>query len=119
MIHEVTGTQVEHEPYRRWFFDEDFDLIVWLSDHATVMALELCYDKPGFERAVTWSRDQGYAHFRVDSGEESPMRNRTPILVSDGAFPKADVIARFTRASIALDPAIRGFVLERLRQFPS
>ena len=116
MIHEATGAQVEHDPGRRWFFDEDFDLIVWQSDDSAVTAFELCYDKSSFERAITWNPEQGYGHFRVDSGEDNPMRNRTPILVTDGAFPKAEVIARFTQASIDLEPAIRAFVLERLQQ---
>lgn len=119
MLQEVVVTQVDQEPRRRWFVDEDLDLVVWLSDRAAVVALELCYDKLRHERAMTWSRERGYGHFRVDAGDETPMRNRTPILVTDGAFPKEQVIASFTAASATLDPAIRGIVLERLQQFPS
>ena len=119
MLREIAATQVEHEPRRRWFVDDDLELVVWLSDPASVVALELCYDKPGHERALTWSRERGYGHFRVDAGDETAMRNLTPILVNDGAFPKERVIARFTAASDALDPALRTLVLERLRQFPS
>ena len=119
MLREVSVTQVEHEPRRRWFVDDDLDLVVWLADHDAVVAIELCYDKPGHERALTWSRERGYGHFRVDAGDDTAMRNLTPILVSDGAFPKEQVVERFTAASQTLDAAIRAVVLERLQQFPS
>ena len=119
MLREVAVTQVEDEPRRRWFVDDDLDLVVWLTEHDSVVALELCYDKPGHERALTWSRERGYRHFRVDTGDETAMRNLTPILVSDGAFPKEQVVARFAAASVAIDPAIRALVLERLQQFSS
>src|SRR6266481_5642714 len=100
MLQEVPAVQVAREPHRRWFADEYFDL---------------CYDKPRLERAVIWSRDRGHEHFRVDAGDDTPMRNRTPILVSDGSFPKEQVIAQFIQAAAALAPPIRTFVLERLR----
>lgn len=119
MLRELPAVPVDREPPRRWFGDEYFDLILWLADGASIVAFELCYDKARLERAVIWSRDQGYRHFRVDAGEDTPMRNRTPILVSDGPFPKELVIARFTQAATTLDPAIRTFVLERLQAVPS
>jgi hypothetical protein len=75
--------------------------------------------EPGAERAVTWSTDRGYRHFRVDAGEDTPMRNLTPILVADGSFPKERVVGRFSRASDRLDPASRTFVLERLQEYPA
>ena len=118
MLQEVPAVQVDQEPRRRWFVDESFDLVLWLSDPASIVAFELCYDKPRLERAVIWSRDRGHQHFRVDAGDDTPMRNRTPILVSDGSFPKEQVIARFIQAAATLDPSIRTFVLERLREFP-
>jgi len=30
----------EREPNRRWFSDDDFDLIVWFSDAATIAAIQ-------------------------------------------------------------------------------
>ena len=117
MLQEVPAVQVAREPHRRWFADEYFDLVLWLSDPASIVAFELCYDKPRLERAVIWSRDRGHEHLRVDAGDDTPMRNRTPILVSDGSFPKEQVIARFIQAAAALAPPIRTFVLERLQEF--
>jgi hypothetical protein len=118
VLREIPVVQPGQEPRRRRFADEDFDLVVWLSDTAEIVAFELCYDRPRVEQAVTWSSDHGYGHFRVDSGEETPLRNRTPILISDGSFPKAEVLAGFRQASGTLDPTIRAFVLLRLEECP-
>lgn len=118
MLQEVPRTGSDLEPGRRWFTDEYFDLIVWLSPPATIVTFELCYDRPGAERAVVWSSDRGYRHFRVDAGEDTPMRNLAPILVAGGSFPKAEILARFTQASGTLDPVIRTAVLQRLQACP-
>ena len=85
----------EREPNRRWFSDDDFDLIVWFDDPATIVAIQLCYDKSSTERAVTWSRQRGHEHFRVDAGEDSPLRNETPLLVADGPFRKDRIVEMF------------------------
>ena len=119
MLQEFPATQRTKEPPRRWFADEHFDLVVWTSETGEIVAFELSYGKPRFERALTWSREDGYGHFRVDSGEESPIKNRTPILVSDGLFPKAQVIADLTEASGAMDPKVHAFVLTKLQEFSS
>lgn len=116
MLREVPATQAPREPHRRWFADEYLDLVVWISDPGSVVAFELCYDKPRAERAVTWSPEKGYGSFRVDGGGDTPTRNRTPILISDRSVPKDQVIAQFTERAGALDPAIRDFVLQKLEQ---
>jgi hypothetical protein len=116
MLRELPVTQQTSEPPRRWFADEYFDLVVWTSEGGAVVAFELCYDKPRHERALTWSHELGWRHFRVDSGEVTPIKNRTPILVSDGSLPAVQVVAQLTEASIAIDPTIRTFVLSKLRE---
>jgi hypothetical protein len=116
MLEEVPATRIDHEPRRRWFADEYFDLVVWLSGSGSIAGFELCYDKPRRERAVTWSADRGYGHFRVDGGGDDPTRNRTPILVADASFPSEEVVARFIQSSAALDPVIRAFVLGKLQE---
>jgi hypothetical protein len=106
------------EPRRRWFSDEYFDLVVWQSSRDGLTSFQLCYDKGGTERAVTWTKSRGYGHFRVDTGEDTPIKNMTPLLVTVGTLAKEPVLARFAKASIPLDPVIREFVLQRLRECP-
>ena len=83
-------TPVEHDHDRRWIADEYFDLIVWYEAAGAIHGFQLCYDKPGRERALTWTRERGFSHTAIDSGESRPTANRTPILVPDGVFPAQD-----------------------------
>jgi len=119
MLNEVAPSRSMREPRRRWFSDDDFDLVVWFSDSGSIAGFELCYDKSHAERALIWSSSGGYGHFRVDTGERTPLKNLTPILVADGALAKDRVIAGFLEVSKNLDPAIRSFVIARLQEYPS
>jgi len=112
----VRKTEEGHEPRRRWFSDEYFDLVVWQSAGDGIVGFQLCYDKDRAERAVSWTRSRGYGHFRVETGEDSPVKNMTPVLVSVGAPAKEPLLARFSEASRTLDPIIRDFILERLQE---
>jgi hypothetical protein len=106
------------QPDRRWFSDEEFDLIVWTDDDGSVRAFQLCYNRSGEERALTWSREAGYRHHRVDAGEESPLRNKSPILLTNGPFPTEQVVARFQLAAGEIEADLRAFILEKLRELP-
>jgi hypothetical protein len=119
VLGEVPAAQVPGEPRRRWFVDDYFDVVVWLSPAGEAVALELCYGKPRDERAITWSAGQGYRHFRVDAGEDTPLSNRSPILLPAGAFPRDDLVARFRERAAQLDPEIRDFVIARLERCPT
>jgi len=56
MLTEIRNArQVEGEGFRRWFTDDYFDLIVWYGDQNAMIGFQLCYDKQGKERALTWT----------------------------------------------------------------
>ena len=117
MLKELPATQVPGEPRRRWFADEHFDLIVWLAEDDTVDAFQLCYDLGHAEHALTWDRSRGYTHDRVDDGEGSPTRNRTPILVADGHFPAGEILSRVQGSWEHVDAPIRRVVVEKIRAY--
>ena len=107
--------QVEGEHRRRWFMDSFFDLIVWLDQGDAIVGFQLCYDKEGDQRALTWKAPDSYTHAAVDDGENRPGRYKaTPILVADGAFDHTAIAERFRAESAAVDPAIAAFVYEKL-----
>lgn len=108
MLREVRQVrQIEGESRRRWFTDEDMDLTVWLDDAGHIAGFQLCYDKKGLERALTWRRDEGFSHHRIDDGEGRPGRYKgTPILVADGVFNEAAVAERFHSASREIEKSI-------------
>lgn len=111
--------QIPGEPQRRWFSDEDHDLIVWESDRR-VLGFQLCYDKKGAERALTWTEDHGYSHDAVDNGETQPgTPKRTPILMVDGYFNADRIAQEFLAVAADLPADIVAFVETRIRRFPS
>ncbi|MFC1726068.1 hypothetical protein ACFL4T_10615 [candidate division KSB1 bacterium] len=111
--------QVEGEPFRRWFHDEFFDLIVWFGDADEILEFQLCYDLSGYERALTWKKDSGFLHEQVDQGEDRPGQAKaTPILVKDGIFNRNEIAERFKDDSLEIDSTISEFIYDRLMEFP-
>jgi hypothetical protein len=107
--------QIEGEHRRRWFADRYFDLIVWIAEGGEIAGFQLCYDKEGDQRALTWNRPGGYTHTGIDDGENRPGRfKQTPILVADGVFDHAAIAERFKRASPKIDPPIAELVHAKL-----
>lgn len=119
MLIELPTTQVPNEPRRRWFRDENFDLIVWLADGGGIDGFQLCYSSAGVEHALTWTRTGGYRHNRIDDGEAGALKNQTPILVADGRFPASEVISGFERHSEQIDATIRALVIAKARAYTS
>jgi hypothetical protein len=116
MLREVTDLKPRPgEPRRRWFTDEELDLFVWYDAQDRVCRFELCYGKPSDEHALAWQEGTGLTHSRVDDGEATPLSNRTPIVVPDGAFPAARVAQRFQDSSRGLEPELAGLVLGKIR----
>lgn len=112
--------QIPGEPRRRWFASDDLDLIVWFRDDDTPLAFQLCYDKRGYERAITWKPDRGFRHEAVDNGERLGASHKaTPILVADGAFDAAFVSRVFADASARLPASVTAFVADTIRTHPN
>ena len=108
--------QIPGEPHRRWFSDDFFDLIVWVRDNE-VIGFQLCYDKQGTERALSWSFDAGFHHHRVDTGEWKPPYKASPLLVADGPFDHPGVTDEFIKRSGHIDSAIAEFIRRTLFEY--
>jgi hypothetical protein len=111
--------QIKGESFRRWFNSRDLDLIVWFDPRGRISGFQLCYDQGSDQRALTWFRDKGYAHNRVDDGEDRPGGIKmTPILVADGVFERDRIVELFTAESAEIDPAVVELVGRKLREYP-
>jgi hypothetical protein len=120
MLREATVIRTEEGQIRRWFYDNDFDLIVWLmgDEEEVVDSFELCYEGWKGEAAIQWDLEQGFFEFKVDSGEANPARKQTPIFINGIQAEALDpaIFHQFQKVSDDIDPVIREFVLEKLQQ---
>lgn len=121
MLQEVKHVrQIPGEPFRRWFTDNMFDLIVWHDPDHHVTGFQLCYREDADHKALTWQRDSGFTHKRVDDGEGRPFRPKmTPILVPDGVFERDHVLTLFENESKEIDPDVVSIVTRIIKKYPS
>jgi hypothetical protein len=102
---------------RRWFSDDELDLIVWYADSGAVTGFQLCYDRSGRERAFTWDEKHGMSHALVDGGEQTPLRNDSPILTPSDVPPDARAAEKFKERASDVEYGIVALVLEKLEAF--
>lgn len=114
---ELAASRKQGEPKRRWFHGQRLDLIVWLSEEGGISGFQLCYDRGRTERALTWTREGGYSHDRIDDGEGDPTKNQTPILMPDGRFPARAILEELANEAWTVDPGIRRFVVEQVAAY--
>lgn len=120
MLREITSiAQLIHEPKRRWFEDDYFDLIVWHDHQEEIISFELYYDKRGNQRAVRWEQPNRYAHYRVDEGEKKSGKSKaSPVLIVEDGFDGNKVAFLFESESRRIDKSIATFVYKKILEYP-
>jgi hypothetical protein len=101
------------EPQRRWFVDDYLELFVW-SDDGVVSSCQLCYDRFGLQRCISFKQDGSFEHVAVDDGEAVPTHNRTPVFVATTTSPPDNLYQQFRQRSTELPQDIRDFLTRRL-----
>ena len=120
MFTELPNVRPTGDHRRRWFRSANEELIVWLAHDDSIFGFQLCYDRHVGEKALTWRRDAGFAHERIDDGESTGMGHKqSPVLVADGVFDAPRVLSRFLAISGSVPHGIVEFVAERLRSYPA
>lgn len=119
MLYEIKNVE-QREAYlrRRWFFDHQVDLLVWLDPKEEIHGFQLCYDKDDNPHALTWFEDKGYGHNKVDESDDSLGRRRgSPILVADGVFESDRVAKIFKELSNDIEERISKFVYDKIIEY--
>jgi len=113
--------QIKGESKRRWFVDDYFDLLIWVNKNNEIIGFQLCYDKLGDQRALTWRKGSGYMHHHVDEGEGRPGKKKaTPILDRvDRHFEREVIADAFKKESLKVEANVSTFIYERILQYPS
>lgn len=117
MLTELHGVrQHPGEAPRRAFWDDYFQLYVWLEKQAEIIGFELSYDLLDNCRAFRWTPGDGIQHYRVDDGEDRAMKKAIPILRPDHSSIDPHVLQEFDRRSAELEPSIRKLVAAKLQE---
>jgi hypothetical protein len=110
--------QIPGQGFRRLYYNDDFDLYVWYNRKANVkrnrgaqrsklVGFQLCYDKGGDERALTWRINEGLTHKKVEEDRDGGKLARgVSILVADGEFDFKTIARKFRIASSNIDPTV-------------
>lgn len=119
MLREIQDIdQKEHGVTRRWFVEDTMDLLVWLNDEGLMHGFQLCYTRERNRFALTWFKDQGYSHNRIDENDDKIGRKRgTPLLVGDGVLQTDLLAEEFKTKSVDIEPGISVFVLQKIGVF--
>lgn len=122
MLREATTIRTPEGHIRRWFYDESFDLVVWLdSEEKAISAFELCYCNPVAPQVeVRWNAELGFEHL-VQEEEKGVSRhkgtavfNKVALSANCPSLLDRDSIAQFHVTSLTLPPPIRDFILDKL-----
>ncbi len=118
MLREIRDVrQVRGEPRRRWFSDEDFDLIVWIDPEKRIIGFQLCYDKQTEQKALTWLKDKGYQHSRIDDGDNPGKMKASPVLEANGHFDREGIGRWFRENRGDVPEEILGCVYDGIMNF--
>ena len=121
MLKEFDSVSQEKNGFRRLFTDEYFELYLWYERRGGAMTgFQLCYDPHEDPRSLTCTVRGDSTHTRIDEGEAGGAMHykASPILGSDGVFPRDSLRERFVAASLGLDEAVRKMVLEAIDAYP-
>ncbi len=120
MLSEIRDVrQIETEGKRRWFRDDELDLIIWYKDDGTVDGFQLCYDKTSRERALTWHHPGRYEHHAIDDGEGGGIVTKmTPVLMADGLFDANRIGSVFASRCTHLPDEIASLVSAAVDGYP-
>jgi hypothetical protein len=117
VLSEIKNLKQERGPgRRRWFESDGLEVVVWYGSDERVTGFQLCYDFGRGDHALTWRPGGGFAHSTIDTGDESPLVNRTPILEPDGEVPWTKLAEVFDACSSTLEPGLQELIRDKLAE---
>ena len=118
MIETQKVRQNPDEPFRRWFADEDLDLIVWYEPDGPVYGFELSFDKINDQRVFRWFKDKALTLHRVNAGEEIPFGNASDRLEEiHEKVEMGELLSLYDAAKAGLPPDLAALVRSKLTEY--
>lgn len=119
MLREISYVKQERKKDRkRWFTDDDWDVFVWNRPDGSFSGFQLCYDKTGYQRALTWMDGEAPAHtaVRETNGHAGTHDHSSPLLVADGSADIPSLVEQFRDVSAKIDADVRNHITGKLRE---
>ena len=102
--------------YARMFSDRDHLLSVYFNTEDEIIRFVYVEGLSSDVRSsLTWSHANGLRYSSVDSGESSPLYNRTPIITGKLKLDPDEFLEEFLPLTGNVDTAIVEFIEEKLR----
>jgi hypothetical protein len=119
MLYEIRNIdQKEKNLKRKWFYDYDLDLLIWLDRKNEIYGFQLCYDKDDNPHALTWFVDKGFFHNKIDEGDNKIGRRRgSPLLIANGVFDSERIANYFKMNSHDIEAKIAKFVYDKILEY--
>jgi hypothetical protein len=108
--------QVPGENFRRWFTDENLEIVVWYEQADAIFGFQICYDPRNEPRALTWTLKRGFSHAAIDNGDDKPTSNRTPVLSPCGNYDAAMLREAFLASGDGLPAKEKAFIENKLSE---
>jgi hypothetical protein len=108
--------QVPNDYFRRLFANKNLDLVVWYQADKSIHGFQFTYGHTDRPKVLTWLKDRGFSHARIDDGEESPLANPSPILVPDDVSKGAEILSCLLSSAETLAIPERELVLQKLTE---
>jgi hypothetical protein len=116
-MQEFRKIRQDRSGFKRYFYDDTLDLYVWYDcQGGKITGFQLVYDKKTVPRALTWIKDKGFRHNKIE-GDDSSYFIQTPILVADGIFNTKKVAELFLEHGKGIDEDISSLVLATVQQY--
>lgn len=120
MLKEFKKVRQDRGSFRRLYTDDDFDLYVWYRRKwGSLTGFQLCYDIQTSKCVLTWNRNEGFSHNRVDEGDAAGGSDRSPILIPDGIFSPGEIADRFKSTSKTLRGRLARFIYNKILEYES
>ena len=117
MLRELRNVRQEPgDSFRRWFTDENLEIVVWYAPDNSIFGFQICYDLRSQPRALTWTLKRGFSHAAIDEGDDKPTSNRTPMLVPNSHYDAAKLRESFLASSGSLPAKEKAFIEGKLAE---
>lgn len=108
--------QIPGEPFRRWYNDNETDLVVWLEQYR-IIGFQLLVPREGNRVVITWHEGHSPTLAGLDDGEGRPGRPKmTPLLTDCNGSNTAEMMRHFRAVSAELPSGLAQLVEQKVAE---